>query len=94
CSVSIVDAPSLFGMITFHLQRLSRDTLLGALTLPEQREGIEVHIHLQLPTDSRVEEAILNGQRVPVRNGEIVFFSQGGIYDLHADIGPSRSRRQ
>jgi len=86
CTVSIADAPSQFGVISFYLQRLSWDILFGSITIPELDHPIQVHLHLRLPADSVVEEAILNGQRVPVRNETIAFFSSGGIYDVHADI--------
>jgi hypothetical protein len=88
CTISLADAPSLFGQITFYLQRISRDTLLGALTIPKQKQRLKVHIHLRLPDNCRAKEAILNGGRVPVRGEEIVFSSSGGVYDLHVDIEP------
>ncbi|HQP98030.1 MAG TPA: hypothetical protein PLY86_06230, partial [bacterium] len=86
CTVSIADAPSQFGVISFYLQRLSWDTLFGSITIPELNRPIQVHLHLRLPADCVVDEAILNGQRVHVRDETIAFFSSGGIYDLHADI--------
>ncbi len=86
CTISVVDAPSLYGLITFNLQRISPETLLGTLIVPDQEKHVDVHVHLRLPKESRVREVILNGHRVPLRDGGIVFPSSGGIYDIHADI--------
>ncbi len=94
CTISVVDAPSLFGLITFNLQRISPETLLGTLTIPDQDKHIDVHIHLRLPDGGEVAEAILNGHRVPLRDGQIMFPSSGGIYDIHVDIVTSQSEHR